>query len=80
MHRLGEASTKELPESVEIVDAVIDEIPIRVYRPKEKKRDNPLPGLVYYHGGGFSMGTTRSFDDFLSHLVQSLNIIIVSVE
>jgi acetyl esterase len=44
-------------DGVEITDVVIGEVPVRLYRPPA---DGDLPVHVYYHGGGFVLGSALS--------------------
>ena len=32
-------------------------VPVRLYRPADVDRDKILPVLIYYHGGGFVVGS-----------------------
>src|SRR5579871_2856818 len=52
-------------DGVEISDVVIAEVPVRLYRPPAA---DELPLHVYYHGGGFILGSALSgeLDGFLS--------------
>ena len=36
---------------LQITDEVFDGVTVRVYKPK--KKNTKLPGLMYYHGGGW---------------------------
>lgn len=52
------------------------EIPIRVYRPSE----GPLPVVVYFHGGGWVIGSIESHDGYCRSLANAANCVLVSVE
>ncbi|XP_062019911.1 probable carboxylesterase 12 [Rosa rugosa] len=86
------ANTDVVPTSfdpqtgVETKDAVISEetgLTVRLYIPKAKITENPakLPLLVYYHGGGFCMGSPfcAYYNSYVSSLVAKANVIAVSV-
>ena len=51
--------------------------PIRVYTPEGPR---PLPVLVYFHGGAFTMGSLESEDTICRELANGANCIVVSVE
>jgi acetyl esterase len=51
---------------------------IRVYTPKQGK--GPFPVVVYYHGGGFVIGTNDSYDATPRALANAAEAVVVSVE
>ena len=53
-------------------------IPARVYKPENA--DERLPVVVYYHGGGWVIGTIYTYDATPRSLAKSANAIVVSVE
>ena len=53
-------------------------IPIRIYTPKE--REGLLPGLVFFHGGGFVMGDLESTHPRCLRLSSEGGAIVVSVD
>ena len=53
------------------------QISIRVYTPEGPR---PLPVLVYFHGGAFTMGSLESEDVVCRELANGANCIVVSVE
>lgn len=57
------------------IDGPGGELPLRVYRPAA---DDP-PTLVYYHGGGWVLGTLDSVDDICRHLAARAGCLVVSV-
>lgn len=86
------ANTDVVPASfdpqtaVESKDAVISEetgLSARLYIPKAKITENPakLPLLVYYHGGGFCMGSPfcAYYHSYVASLAAESNVIAVSV-
>lgn len=55
------------------------DIPMRIYRPK-KMNKRPMPLLVYYHGGGWSLGNLNTSDKFCRALASYGNVLIISVD
>jgi acetyl esterase len=53
------------------------EIPVRVYRPKS---DEPLPVVVYFHGGGFVIGDIATHDTTCQRLAAGVPAVVVSVD
>lgn len=54
-------------------------IPSRLYKPQSKDAAS-LPLLIYFHGGGWSMGSIDTSDRFCRALVAEGNVTIISVE
>lgn len=65
-----------------IEDLVVDgrggKIPIRVYTPKEKGEGSGT--VVFYHGGGFVLGSIREYDPLCRALANMSGCALVSVE
>ncbi len=65
---------------VDIVeDLVVGErdVPVRIYQPKSEQ---PLPALVYYHGGGWVVGDLEMHDDTCRLLAKEGRCIVVSAD
>jgi acetyl esterase len=52
-------------------------IPVRVYRPPAARE--PLPVVVHYHGGGWTIGTLESADWACTHVARDARAVVVSV-
>jgi acetyl esterase len=55
-------------------------IPARVYWPKEMSGPAPAPLIVYFHGGGFVVGSVAIFDHLTRSLANATHAIVVSVD
>jgi len=55
-------------------------IPARVYIPQNVNSRQPLPLIVYYHGGGWVIGTNDTYDSTPRIIAKKVNAIVVSVE
>jgi acetyl esterase len=55
------------------------DIPVRVYRPVDAGHD-PLPVLVYLHGGGWVIGDIETHDPTVRRLVSGAGVVAVSVD
>jgi acetyl esterase len=57
-------------------------IPARLYVPpsREAARDGRLPVLVYYHGGGWTLGSIATYDSLCRGLARGSGAIVVSVD
>ncbi|MCH5226247.1 MAG: alpha/beta hydrolase [Muribaculaceae bacterium] len=54
-------------------------MPMRVYKAQKPASDKAMPLLVYFHGGGWSMGSLDTSDKFCRALADEGNVIVVSV-
>jgi acetyl esterase len=62
--------------AVEDVDA--DGVPVRIYRPVET--DEPSMALVYFHGGGWVVGSIETHDGPARAIARRAGIVVVSVD
>jgi acetyl esterase len=53
-------------------------LPVRVYRPSTATRD--LPVVVFFHGGGWVLGSTRMYDPLCSFLAAEVGAVVLSVD
>jgi len=53
------------------------EIPVRIYRPEGA---DPKPIVVYYHGGGWVIGSLETHDDGCRALANAVDAVVVSVD
>src|SRR5438105_2311616 len=65
------------PDLDEVRDESADGVPVRVYRPAAER---PLPGIVYFHGGGFVIGDLATHDATCRDLALRTGMVIVSVD
>ncbi len=91
LHELAPAEAREVFENMplprpEVALPVVEdrripgpagEIPVRLYRPDA---DATLPGLVYFHGGGWVIGSLDTHDATCRELAQKAGCAVVSVD
>jgi acetyl esterase len=66
------------PEPVFAVsDADAGGVPVRIYRPSP---DVGLPVVVYFHGGGWTIGSVEQFDPITRQLANAIGAVVVSVD
>ena len=80
--QMAAAPVQPGPEVEKVYDRTVPgpagEIPVRIYTPKS---DGPLPVLVYFHGGGWVVGTIDgNWDGTVRHLVDLAGCAAVSVD
>src|SRR5450755_743331 len=66
-----------VPTEDRTVPGPAGEIPVRVYRPQS---DEPLPVVVYFHGGGWVIGDITTHDTTCQRLAAGVPAIVVSVD
>jgi len=74
-----------IPPEIGVVRNVLTEgrqgaIPLRVYRPAGVAATTPLPGLVYFHGGGWVIGDLDTHDVLCRQLTAEAGITVASVD
>lgn len=70
----GEIESRTLP------GAPGGELPVRIYRPSAATAGRPLPLLVYFHGGGFVVGSPDYTDAATRILAMETPAVVVSVD
>ena len=61
-----------------VEDADAEGVPIRIYRPAEA--DEPSMALVYFHGGGWVVGSVDTHDGITRAIARRAGIVVVSVD
>ncbi len=64
------------PKLSSVVDINLKNYNLRIYTPISKE---PLPVIIYYHGGGYVMGSIENSDVLCRKIANDLNAVIVSV-
>jgi acetyl esterase len=59
------------------IPGTLGNIPIRIYQPIDSRS---LPILIWYHGGGFTMGDLDGSDSFSAEAVKTFGAVVVSVD
>ncbi|KAJ8030330.1 Arylacetamide deacetylase [Holothuria leucospilota] len=83
LSELGESRRKiqaEVPGSkFRARETTFDGVTVRLYEPISKPT-NLLPGFIFYHGGGFCIGSTKMYDGLTRQFADELDAVVVSVE
>ncbi|XP_055364684.1 arylacetamide deacetylase-like 4 isoform X2 [Betta splendens] len=74
-HLLG---SRPVPAGLRVKDLQFCEVPVRVYEPTSV-RGGLRRGLVYFHGGGWVLGSIDSVDEVCRYLAQESDSTVVSV-
>jgi acetyl esterase len=73
--------TSGQPRSIDVLPGALPgpggDIPIRIYVPRGAK---PMPGLVYFHGGGWLRGSLQTHDVLCRALADDGSCVVVSVD
>lgn len=78
------AALMPVPETGAVADHSVPvdggEITVRVFSPLEHDRQNPLPVLVWFHGGGFTVGDLATSDATAAELANSTGCVVANVD
>ena len=61
-------------------DLKVENIPVRYYRGKNKSKNDILPIMIYFHGGGWVLGDADTHDQVCSILVNKGKYDLIAVE
>lgn len=56
------------------------DIPLRIYTPREPKPSEKMPILIWFHGGGFVIGSLETHDSACRMLANQADCLVVSVD
>ena len=80
LHRVrnGRAGDTPTPEGVNVLDADADGVPVRLYVPESGTAPKKI--VLYFHGGGWVIGSVQSCSRFCGALAKAANVIVAAVE
>ncbi|MEI8106045.1 MAG: alpha/beta hydrolase [Actinomycetes bacterium] len=61
-----------------VEDRVIEDVPVRIYRPVETSE--PSRALVYVHGGGWVVGSIETHDGITRALAKRAGVVVISID
>ncbi|XP_054838088.1 neutral cholesterol ester hydrolase 1 isoform X1 [Eublepharis macularius] len=69
-------------ERVKITDTQFDGVEVRLYRPHAKEEKTLWRSVVYIHGGGWALSSTRGsfYNNLCSIMAESLDAVVISIE
>ena len=79
---LSERMASHVVDGVDLLDASFDGIPVRMYTPRihSGAADKQLTkGMVYYHGGGWVMGSINVYNRLAGYFATEGNMVVVSI-
>ena len=65
------------PDRLMVEDLDVDGTHVRVYRPPG---ESPKPGVIYFHGGGWVVGSCETHDDMCAELADQADVVVVMVD
>mgnify|MGYP003346742988 CR=1 FL=1 len=70
----------EVPEIASAIDMDADGVPVRVYTPTGDAPGVGRPVVVFFHGGGWTIGDVEGYDPFTRLLAAETDAVVVSVD
>ncbi|XP_066493419.1 arylacetamide deacetylase-like 4 [Tiliqua scincoides] len=72
---------KKLGEDPKLIiqDVTFEDIPVRLYQPRESKVQRKRRGVVFFHGGGWMFGSLNSYDHVCRHIAKESDSVLLSV-
>ncbi|MGN6310222.1 MAG: alpha/beta hydrolase [Xanthobacteraceae bacterium] len=80
VERLSAAARAPYPDGLDVETCIIDgprPVRVRIYRPRASQ---PLPALVYMHGGGWVTGSIDSHDSITAAIAADTPCVVISVD
>uniref|UniRef100_A0A3Q3X0Z8 Neutral cholesterol ester hydrolase 1 n=1 Tax=Mola mola TaxID=94237 RepID=A0A3Q3X0Z8_MOLML len=73
--------TAVYPEELKVSDITFAGVPVRVYEPPAGGEGHLRRGLMFFHGGGWALGSEKGAYDIVNRMLSDeLNTVVVSVE
>jgi len=67
----------ERPKRLMVEDLDVEGVHVRVFRPPG---ESPKPGVIYFHGGGWVLGSCETHDDMCAELADQADVVVVLVD
>jgi acetyl esterase/lipase len=79
---IGAFSMRDPNDRIQVTDEFIEHVPIRVYRPMNRltSHEELLPTIIFFHGGGFFLGSADTLEPVTYLLANQTNCLVVYIE
>lgn len=77
---MGAAGVGVPPDVESAIDHDANGVPVRVYTPLGTAPSTGWPGVVFFHGGGWTIGSVNDYDAFARKLAADAAAVVVSVD
>jgi acetyl esterase len=67
----------ERPERLMVEDIDVDGVHVRIFRPPGEA---PKPAIIYFHGGGWVLGSCETHDDMCAEMADGADVVVVLVD
>ena len=67
----------ERPKRLMVEDLDADGVHVRIFRPPG---EDPKPGVIYFHGGGWVLGSCETHDDMCAEMAAGADVVVVLVD
>ncbi|XP_069111861.1 arylacetamide deacetylase-like [Argopecten irradians] len=67
-------------DNVTVSEELFDGVRVVMYAPRNRKEDHPLPGIIYIHGGGWTLGSPEQYGPLTRKLADTLTAVVASVD
>ena len=65
------------PARLLVEDLDVEGTPVRVFRPPG---ESPKPGVIYFHGGGWVVGSCETHDDICAEMADQADVVVVMAD
>lgn len=72
--------TSARPQGIVVEDDDVEGVCVRVYLPAEPAPENGWPVMLYFHGGGWNMGSHTTHDWFVYALLRRVKMAVIAVD
>ncbi|XP_069111859.1 arylacetamide deacetylase-like [Argopecten irradians] len=70
----------ESDDNVTVSEELFDGVRVVLYVPRYRKEGGTLPGIIYIHGGGWTLGAPEQYDPLTRKLANSLTAVVASID
>ncbi|XP_078699821.1 arylacetamide deacetylase-like [Branchiostoma floridae x Branchiostoma belcheri] len=78
-HKVRHTKTTVPGALLKVTETTFDGVKVMVLEPLTAQKQSTVPGLLFFHGGGFCLGSAAECFKLTSHLALELGIVVISV-
>lgn len=77
---VGAFNIRDHQDSINITDQFVQDVPIRIYFPNSRKSSHQIPTILFYHGGGYFVGSADTLEPVTYLLAKYTNFQVIYIE